>query len=236
MRCSSRSARRRGFEDVWQLHWGDAGGRGVEQPGRVHRQWRRSAGCRDVADRTASRRGRRRAAVPGGLGGGGGRARAADPVRARRRPVRQVRVRRAERGPVGPVAGAAADRRPVAPARLRSRGRAGRPGRRTAPGVDAVLASVRRDTRRPTRSRSACRPDGTYTVTNTRNDFSKTYQPVHRPRPRPPSGAESGERRLPPRSHEVSASERSVENTNRGGRGHSPARAVSGARSAQQTG
>ena len=157
-----------GLEDIWQLHWAYSCRDRAEQRRRVHRERRRRATIAGVL--TAPPRG-------GGPGGAArrrrwrsGRRGAAGP------PTRAASGNRP--GRVAPPPAAARRRRPGAlrrrPAGRRQPARWPPGGARTGPG-DAGAARRRAHTPAYWIKLSA-QQDGTFTVTNSRNGFSKTYR------------------------------------------------------------
>ena len=156
-----------GLEDIWQLHWSLRGGHRAEQRRRVHRQRRGRRDDRGRADGAAARRWRRRAADAGGARGRSARRwrrRAGDRVAADRRRPRSRRLRgcgrrwrRRQRLPPR--------RRPAWPG-----GQGGGRGAQQPPHTPAYWIKI------------TAQPDGSFTVSNSRNGYSKTY--AARPRAR----------------------------------------------------
>jgi hypothetical protein len=151
------------LEDVWELHWGDAAGLEWNSPGVFIANGVDPQAVATVltAPPRAARGG------PGGFGGGprgnaaapgqgappgapGGGAPAAAPAAGGPAPAVQAP---GAGGPGGPGGGGGAG--------------GGRGGFGAASHSPAYLIKV------------SVQPDGSFTITNTRNDFSKTYQPVH---------------------------------------------------------
>ena len=178
-----------GLEDIWQLHW--AYGAGIEQNRRrLHREHGRTCDDRGGAHCAAAgrRAGPRRAGCRR-TGRGSGRTRCRpdrepadrvqrhrDPDRARADPVRVLRLL-VRRPRVGRASRKREDQQPAALLRRRvhhlqqvlSQGRwPGRTGRRA--------RWRRRGGAHPgLLDQGSGEPNGTFTVTNSRNNFSKTY-------------------------------------------------------------
>ena len=178
-----RCGRRPGLEDIWQLHWSYNAGIELNSPGVFIANIDDPATIAGVLTAPPRGGGPGRGGGRGGQGGAppnpaaapgadGGNApstgvRAPSPARRRPRAPRNRRAptaggRRRRRGRRRHAAGGG-------PADRSAGRRPGRSGRR------AVAAAARPRTPRRTGSSLSVQPDGSFTVTNSRNGFSKTY-------------------------------------------------------------
>jgi beta-lactamase superfamily II metal-dependent hydrolase len=142
-----------GFEDVWQLHWSNPGGLEWNSPGALIANGVDPQEVATALTAPPRARGGRRGMGAGGMRGGGAPGAAGAPAARGGAP----------QAGAGPQAG----------------GRTGGPagggfGRGRGPGAGAHTPAYW--------IKVTVQPDGTYTVTNSRNDFSRTYTPVAKSR------------------------------------------------------